>query len=226
MRSGEASTTSFAVPPLHVVTDDALLADPAFAARARRVVEAGGAQLALHVRGPCSSGRVLFEAVEAIRTAAAAAGARVIVNDRVDVALAAGVRWVQLGSRSLPVGDAKGILGEEGRVGASTHTPEEAAEASGAGASWLVVGTLYATPSHGGLPGRGAAALVEAAAAAPGFPLVGIGGITPPRVAEVLAWGARGVAVIRGVWGAPDPEGAVRDYLQALSDGTEARRGS
>jgi thiazole tautomerase (transcriptional regulator TenI) len=81
---------------------------------------------------------------------------------------------------------------------------------------YLVVGTVFATSSHAGRAAGGVALVGRAAAAAGSTPVLAIGGITPERVAEVLEAGARGVAVVSGVWGAADPGMAVRGYLESL----------
>ena len=84
-----------------------------------------------------------------------------------------------------------------------------------------MVGTVFATSSH---PGRSAAGpeLVARVHAATSLPLLAIGGVTPERVPEVVAAGASGVAVLSGIWGAPDPGAAVTEFLRHLSDGAAA----
>lgn len=204
-----------AVPPLHVVTDDEVLARADFTAVARAVLEAGAGGVALHLRGPRSTGRALFELASALVPAARAAGAALLVNDRVDVALASGADGAHLGARGMMPRDARALLGEGRLVGVSVHSPGEV-EAGGAGADFLFVGTLYSTPSHPGREGAGPQILRDFRGY--GVPLVGIGGVTPGRVREVRAAGGHGVAVIRGVWDAPDPVAAIMLYLKALEE--------
>jgi thiamine-phosphate diphosphorylase len=84
------------------------------------------------------------------------------------------------------------------------------------GADYAFLGTLFDTPTHPERKGMGLEGLAAAAGRVEGFPLVAIGGIDPVRVPEVLAAGAYGVAVVRGVWDARDPATAVRRYLQAM----------
>jgi len=213
-------TSPLALPPLHVVTDDAVLARPAFLRTACALLRVGGASLALHVRGPATPGGPLLLAARTLADVAREAGAWLVVNDRVDVALAAGAAGVHLGERSLPVETARRLLGGVGRVGASVHSPATAAEAARQGADWIFAGTIYATPGHPGLAGRGAGWMSEVAAAAAGVPVLAIGGVTSARVAEVASAGAAGVAVIRGVWDAADPLDAARGYLQELAGGS------
>lgn len=203
------------IPPLHVVTDDGVLARPEFAARARDVLAAGGRDLALHLRGPRTGGRLLYELAADLASPAGEAGALLLVNDRVDVALAAGADGVHLGARGMRPRDARALLGEGRVVGLSVHAAAEAEGLRPGEVDFLLVGTLYATPSHPGREGAGPGVLRDFAGT--GVPLVGIGGVTPERVGEVLRAGARGVAVLRAVWSAPDPAEAVRRFLQEMS---------
>ena len=149
-------------------------------------------------------------------------GARVFVNDRVDVALAAGAAGIHLGRRSLSLAQARALVGSAVSVGISVHDAGEAIDAGQDGADYAFVGTLYETPSHEGRVGGGPALLTEVAKVATGLPLLGIGGMTPERVCDVLHAGGHGVAVIRGVWGADDSVRAVGEYLSVL----EGCRGS
>lgn len=202
------------VPPLHVVTDDGVLARTGFADGARGVLERGGPEVALHLRGPRTAGRLVYELAAGLAPVARAAGALLLVNDRVDVALAAGADGAHLGHRSLLPADARALLGAGRWVGASVRTPAEARDAVAGGADYLFVGHLYATPSHPGEDGVGPGRIAELRG--PGVPVVGIGGITPQRVREVVRAGAAGVAVVRGVWDTGDPARAVSSYLDAL----------
>ncbi len=207
------------LPRLHLVTDDEVLSAASFAQRAERALEAGGAGVALHLRGHAQAGGCLFALAERLAPAARAAGALLLANDRVDVALCAALDGVELGRRSIPVADARALVGPERRIGYSAHALPEALEAVGEGADFLVMGTVYATPSHTGLEPAGPELVAEAARLAP-VPVLGIGGVTPERAAALARRGAHGVAVVRGVWGAEDPAAAVREYLDAL--GSEA----
>lgn len=205
------------VPRLHLVTDDAVLARPGFGELAEELLARAPAPFALHVRGPATGGGALLRAASRLAAAAGPSGAWVVVNDRVDVALAAGAHAVHLGGRSLPLAEARRLLGPGRRLGISVHAEEEARNAAGEGTDWVFAGTIYATPSHPGRGGRGPSFLGRVAAAAPGVPVLAIGGVTEARVGDVVRAGAWGVAVIRGVWDAPDPRGALQRYLHALA---------
>lgn len=200
------------LPRLHVVTDDDVLRREDFAHTASELLQVGGADIALHVRGPRSTGAHLFRLTAALVPAAAGSGAGLLVNDRADVALAAGAHGVHLGQRSLPVSDALRLLPGDALVGVSTHSAGEVREA--AGAHYLFVGHVFATPSHPGIAGRGVGAVAEAATS--GTPVVAIGGVGPHAVAGLVEAGAYGVAVMRGIWDAPHPLDATMRYLDAL----------
>jgi thiamine-phosphate pyrophosphorylase len=208
------------IPRLHLTTDDAVLAGPDFTNVAGALLSAHGGDLALHVRGPATMARRLLEIAESLVPVAEAAGAMLLVNDRVDVALAAGATGVQLGSRSIPPADARPLLGDR-IIGCSAHSAE-GAEAVSRWIDFLFLGTIYPTPSHPDDAGGGPA-LVAAAAARTTVPILAIGGVTTERVAEVVAAGAHGVAVIRGVWAPVDPVAAARRYLDALNVASRAR---
>jgi thiamine-phosphate diphosphorylase len=137
-----------------------------------------------------------------------------IVNDRVDVALAAGADGVQLGTGALGIKDvrriAPGLL-----IGASVHAVDEAIKAELDGASYLVVGTMFATRSHPGKKPEGLE-LVREIRLNTKLPLIGIGGITAENAGSVMAAGADGVAVITEILAAADPAAAARRLWRAL----------
>ena len=145
-----------------------------------------------------------------------AAGAALLINDRVDVALAVGADGVHLTRKSLPPGEARRLLGPDRLLGLSCHSAREACEAASEGVDFAVLGPIFATPSKApyGAP-IGLEALREARAGC-GIPLIAIGGITAPRAAESLAAGADGVAVITAVLAAADPAAAARGILAAV----------
>ena len=144
-------------------------------------------------------------------------GAMLVVNDRVDVALAVGADAVQRTHTSLPVDDIRAIAGRRLRIGSSVHSLQAAVEAEVKGADWVTFGPVYDTPSKRSYgPPQG---LERLAVVARGLriPVIAIGGITPARVKEVRAAGAHGVAVISAILAADAPADATRRFLDALA---------
>lgn len=203
------------LPRLHLVTDDAVLADPGFLPSAEAVLEACGPAVALHLRGHGTRASLRHALGVELAAAALRTGAWLLVNDRVDIAMAVRANGVQLGVASLPIVEARALLGAGACIGYSAHAAAEAVEAGAGGADLVVAGTIYGSRSH---PGREPAGvrLIEECAARAGVPVVAIGGVTPGRVAELAGAGAYGVAVLGGVWLADVPAAAAVDYVDAL----------
>jgi thiamine-phosphate pyrophosphorylase len=144
-------------------------------------------------------------------------GAMLIVNDRVDVALAVGADAVQRTHASLAVQDMRAVAGRRLRIGVSVHSLEDAVDAELKGADWVTYGPVYDTPSK--RPYGAPQGLDRLATVARGLriPVVAIGGITPERVKEVRAAGARGVAAISAILAAESPAEATRRFLEKLA---------
>lgn len=214
-----AARTPVVVPLVHAVTTDEVLLAPDFRARAAALLVTGGDRVAVHLRGSRVPTDVLFAHAEALERIARATGGRVVVNERVDVALAAGTWGVQLTSRSLLPADARRAIGPHPlRIGASVHSVDEALAAEAAGADWVVAGHVFETTSHPGEEGRGLD-FVRRLVTAVRTPVVAIGGIAPEHVAPLRAVGVAGVAVIRGVWASEHPDRALIRYLSGHDDG-------
>jgi thiazole tautomerase (transcriptional regulator TenI) len=201
------------VPILHAVTNDEIVMRADFVPRARRVMHAGGGRVAVHLRVQRLGGRAVYELACRLADVQNETGAWLIINDRADVALAAGARGVQLTSRSMTVTDGRRAAPML-PVGASVHSPEDAAAAVEAGARWIVAGHVFETESHTTHESRGVA-FIERLAAAHAVPVIAIGGIRPEHVPRLRVAGAYGVAAIRGIWHASDAGAAVIDYLSA-----------
>jgi thiamine-phosphate pyrophosphorylase len=140
---------------------------------------------------------------------------QVIVNDRADLARAAGAHGVHVGQDDLSPADARAIVGPEAIVGVSTHTRDQVDRAVESAASYVAVGPVYATTTKAtGYDARGLD-LVRYAAGR-GKPVVAIGGITLSRAAEVIAAGATAVAVITDLLVENDVEQRVRAFARAL----------
>jgi thiamine-phosphate pyrophosphorylase len=160
--------------------------------------------------------RELFSLATSLREPTRRHRARLLVNDRADVALAAEADGVQRAHDSLPVAVLREVGGPRFLIGASVHSVAEAKAAAHEGADFLVFGPVYDTPSKRGYgPPQGLDALGRVAGEVPS-PVLAIGGITAGRVREVLAAGAAGVAVISAILAAERPADATRAFLDAL----------
>ena len=199
-----------------MVTDDGILERQGILGVIKTVYETGGPDVALHIRGPSTYGRKIHELARKIRPMADSTGGRLFLNDRLDIAWTAGVDGVHLGQRSLPVRSVRRLVGHDLTIGASVHNEHESAIAEKEGADYAFLGTLFRTPSHHGIEPGGLSLISKMCSVIRDMPFVGIGGITPERVGGVLAAGAKGVAVIRGIWNAENPRDAVRAYLSEL----------
>jgi thiamine-phosphate pyrophosphorylase len=149
-------------------------------------------------------------------------GALFIVNDRVDLALAAEADGVHLGQQDLPPADARLQMGLEALIGLSTHAREEILSAASSEADYIAVGPVYATPTKPGRPAVGSE-LVTFAAERARQPFFAVGGIDVSTLPPVLAAGARRIAVVRAITEADDPVAAVRQLREALRRTAEAR---
>jgi thiamine-phosphate pyrophosphorylase len=142
-------------------------------------------------------------------------GALFLINDRLDLALAAEADGVHLGQSDLPVAEARRLLGPERLIGRSTHAPEQLRQAVMEGCDYVGVGPVHSTPSKPGRSPVGLAYVATAAADCP-IPWFAIGGIDASNVDAVRAAGAQRVAVIRAITEAADPGAATLTLLQAL----------
>lgn len=199
-------------PPLvHLITDRRLAPDLAARASAALAGLPPGVA-AIQLREKDLGGGALLALARSLGAVCRARGQRLLVNDRLDVALAAGADGVHLPSAGVPVADARRLLGPGALVGVSCHSAEDVARALAGGASYATFSPIYDTPSKRPFgPPVGVAALEDAARL--GLPLVALGGVTPARAAEVRAAGAVGVAVIRAWLEGADPAAAVRGLL-------------
>ena len=148
--------------------------------------------------------------------------AKLIVNDRADVALAVGAQGIQLGEDGLPVSAARKTLGSGTLVGRSVHSVSAASQAETDGADFLVVGTMFASRSHPGAEPAGTD-LMRRISHNCRLPLIGIGGITPENAPEVMEAGGSGVAVITNILAAPDPEAAAGRLKGAICEAWRIR---
>jgi thiamine-phosphate pyrophosphorylase len=198
------------VPRLVLVTDRRAIGDRDLVAVVAAALDGG--LPAVQLREKDLPGRPLLALAERLRGETARRRALLLVNDRVDVAVAAGADGVHLGGGALPVAVARGLLPPGALVGASVHTVDEAAACD---ADFAVFGPVWATPSKAayGAP-QGERRLADAVGAAH-VPVLAIGGVAASRVAAARAAGAHGVAVIRAILAADDPAAATRALVRA-----------
>jgi thiamine-phosphate pyrophosphorylase len=142
-----------------------------------------------------------------------AAGVPLIINDRVDVAAAIGADGVHVGQDDLPVAEARRILGPGKLIGKSTHSLQQALDADAEPIDYLAVGPIYPTPTKPAYPVVGLT-LIGQVASRITHPMVAIGGIDEGTLPDVIAAGARCVAVVRAVCASEDPEAAARNLKQ------------
>jgi thiamine-phosphate pyrophosphorylase len=176
---------------------------------------AGGVR-AIQLREKDLSARELFYLAEKTRKLTAAHGARLFINDRIDVALAVGADGVQLGNNSVSAQSARELLGTDRLIGISTHSLDEARLAEGQNADFVLFGPVFYTPSKAvyGAP-QGIAALKNLVEKVT-LPVYAVGGIKPENVSEVVGAGAGGVALISAVIAATDPRAAAENVLKLL----------
>jgi len=204
---------------VYLVTQESLSGDRT----TPEIVEAaidGGVDV-VQLREKDVNARQRYEMGREVRELTREAGVPLIVNDRVDLALALDADGVHLGDEDLPVPVARDLLGEDAIVGRSVSVVADARAAEAAGADYLGVGAIYATGSKDDIDDEEYAIgtdrlsdIVEAV----DVPVVGIGGITAGNAGEVIEAGADGVAVITEITGADDPETATRTLGHVVAE--------
>ena len=209
---------------LYVIVDPAVCAgrDPVDVARA---AAAGGATL-VQLRDKNGDIPALLTLARRMKEALADTGVPLIINDRVDVALAIDADGTHVGQGDLPASEARALLGQRAILGLSHKTPQEVAESPVRMLSYAAIGGIFPTTSkEQGASGLDAFTDMarQMRARAPALPIVGIAGITAENAASVIAAGANGVAVISAVCAADDPEAATH-RLRAVVDAVLAER--
>lgn len=156
-------------------------------------------------------------ACEILAEAARRHGALFAVNDRADIARAAGADVLHLGQGDLPLDLARGFVGPDALIGLSSHDPDQAAAAADGQADYFCVGPCWPTPTKPGRSAPGLPLVRAAAALGNDKPWFAIGGIDFQRLPEVLAAGGRRIVVVRAITAADDPQAAARQLTSALA---------
>jgi thiamine-phosphate pyrophosphorylase len=198
-----------------VITDRELAGDRGWLAVSEAALKAGAT--AIQLRDKHATSRELLELALALRPLVERHGALFLVNDRFDVALAAGAHGVHLGDDDTPVAEVRRVVPRDFLLGRSADREETARAAEAQGASYLGVGSVFGTRTKKEVIGEviGTEQLGRVAR----IPVVGIGGVSAANAAEVAAAGAAGLAVVSAVMAAPDPGAATRSLLESWSQG-------
>lgn len=204
------------IPRIYPITDTGI-SGLSHAEQVRRLVE-GGASL-IQLREKRMPPREFYEDAKSALEIARTHGAIVLINDRVDIALALGADGVHLGQEDLPPERTRALLGPGKIVGFSTHSVAQAVAAKSAGIDYLAIGPVFGTTTKEDPdPVVGLRGVAEVKAAIGGVPLVGIGGIREGNLAEVLRAGADSVAVISAIAASADDITSRFKELGALAE--------
>jgi thiazole tautomerase (transcriptional regulator TenI) len=169
----------------------------------------------IHLREKHRTARELFDWGRALTQWTRETQTKIHINDRLDSALASQVAGVHLAYHSLPLEEAKKLLPEPMRVGISVHDLEEAKKAEADGADYVFFGHIYASSSKPGIPPRGIGSLRMIVDSVK-IPVIAIGGINENNLAEVLATGCSGIALISNIWEAKEPGEQVKTLRRIL----------
>ncbi|MBI5576557.1 MAG: thiamine phosphate synthase [Deltaproteobacteria bacterium] len=200
---------------VYLITDRKLASGGDIAGTVEKALE-GGVR-AVQLREKDLPGKELFRLAEKLRASTARYGAKLLVNDRADVAKSVGADGVHLGVFSITPREARSLLGKESLIGCSAHSLEELRGAEEEGADFATFGPVYATPSKAAF-GRplGVAALAEACGKAR-IPVFALGGVAAHNAAEVARAGCFGIALISGIVAAADPRAAARELTERFA---------
>jgi thiamine-phosphate pyrophosphorylase len=199
---------------LHLLTDVVLQSRFSHEDLAHLGIAGGADTIQLREKG--GSTRRMIEVARSMAAVCRKAGVPLIVNDRIDVAIAADADGVHLGQSDFPIPVARRLLGKDKLIGGSAATIEEARICLADGADYVGFGPVYVTGSKDDAgPVSGPSVLKQAVETIP-LPMIAIGGITAENVGEVMRAGAYGIAVISAVCCQLDPEGAARALRDAL----------
>ena len=209
---------------LYLVTDRGLSRGRATAEIVREAV-AGGATC-VQLREKHGGSREFLEEAQAVQAVLRGTGVPLIINDRVDIALAVGAEGVHLGQRDLPIGQARRLGPPGWLIGVSAESLEDALRAEQEGADYIGVSPVFATPTKTDTaPPLGLAGLREIRAAVK-IPLVAIGGLHAGNAREVIRAGADGLAVVSAIVAADSPREAARALRREIEAEKSEGRGA
>jgi thiamine-phosphate pyrophosphorylase len=207
---------------LHVITDATLQARFSHVELARLAAAGGADAVQFREKRPWTT-RTLVETATLIRSALDGSSVCLVVDDRVDVALAAGVRAVHLGRDDLPVATARHLLGPDALIGGTANSAAEALRVAATDVDYLGVGPVFGTSSKANPASPLGVDGFRAIAQAVSKPVLAIGSVTADRVEALLEAGAHGVAVISAVVCQGDPAAATRAFRSAIDRWLRAR---
>lgn len=195
---------------IYLLTDDECLKGRPLLPSVEEALQ-GGVTL-VQYRSKFKDGGPMYEEALALKALCDSYDVPLIINDRVDVALAVGAAGVHVGQDDLPCAVVRALTGADFVIGVSAHNPEEARLAIAAGADYLGCGAVFGTATKPGVAKLGLANL-RAIRRVATKPVVGIGGVTSDNYGEVLSTGADGAAVISGILGADDIKAEVAKFV-------------
>jgi thiamine-phosphate pyrophosphorylase len=207
------------LPRLYVILDAALLTVPE-SARAQELVDAG--VRLLQYRNKRASARELFECSRRLSSLLIPQGVTFVVNDRPDVAWAAGASGVHVGQEDLEAEAARLVMGTGKLLGVSTHTADQFEKAAASAADYIAVGPVFSTSTKANPDPVVGIELIRRVRLLTDKPIVAIGGITLERIGEVIQAGADSVAVISDILLAPNPGQRARAYNDVLTAAKQA----
>jgi len=207
------------LPRLYVILDAALLTIPE--TECAEKLAAAGVRL-LQYRNKRASVRELFESSRRLSSLLIPQGVTFVVNDRVDVALAAEASGVHVGQEDLRVEAARSVIGAGKLLGVSTHNVDQFRDAVATSADYVAVGPVFSTSTKANPDPVVGIELIRQVRSLTDKPIVAIGGITLERAAEVIQAGADSVAVISDILLAPDLGQRARQYVELLEAANHA----
>ena len=199
---------------IYLLTDDACLLGRPLLECVEQALRAG--VTLLQYRSKYKDGGAMYQEALALKELCDRYDVPLIINDRVDVALAVGAAGVHVGQDDLPCSVVRQLVGSDFVIGVSAHNPEEARKAAADGADYLGCGAVFGTGTKAGVAKLGLERLQNIRQAVT-LPMVGIGGVKADNYAEVLATGADGAAIISGILAADDISAEVAKFVQVRS---------